>query len=72
MPQDLKQGYASWSKDILDTIWKVTLWSLWKCEIDVGEYNTLDLVKDNTIIFEMQEKGHNAFLQPRRNLDFGH
>jgi hypothetical protein len=20
---------------------------LWKCEINVGEYNTLDLVKDN-------------------------
>ena len=34
---------------ILDTIWKETLWRLWKCEINVGEYNTLDLVKDNTI-----------------------
>ena len=33
---------------ILDTIWKETLWSLWKCEINVGEYNTLDQVKDNT------------------------
>ena len=33
---------------IIDTIWKETLWSVWKCEIDVGEYNTLDLVKDNT------------------------
>ena len=31
---------------ILDTIWKETLWSLWKCEMNVGD-NTLDLVKDN-------------------------
>ena len=49
--------------------------------MNVGEYNTLDLVKDNTkkkhaffvffftIIFEMQE---NVLFQPRRNLDFGH
>jgi hypothetical protein len=47
----------------------------------VGEYNILDLVKDNkkkkhaffvffcTIIFEMQE---NVLFQPRCNLDFGH
>ena len=53
--------------------------------MNVGEYNTLDLVKDNTnkktcvfyiffcsIIFEMQEKGHNIILQFRQNLDFGH
>ena len=33
---------------ILDTIWKERLWSLWKCERNVGEYNTLDLVKYNT------------------------
>jgi hypothetical protein len=38
-----------------------------KCEINVGEYNTLDMVKDNTSkkhafyfssIFEMEEKRH--------------
>ena len=48
--------------------------------MNVGEYNTLDLVKDNTNtflyffcnIFEMEEKGHNVLFQPRRNLDFGH
>jgi hypothetical protein len=43
---------------------------------------TVDLVKDNTkkkktyffwtIIFEMQEKGHNVLFQPRRNIQFGH
>jgi hypothetical protein len=61
---------------VLDTIWKETLWSLWKCQINVGEYNTLDLVKGNTnkkttvyilffgtITFEMQEKGPNAVAQ---------
>ena len=50
--------------------------------MNVGEYNTIGLVKDNTkkkttvilyffctIIFEMQEKGHNVLLQPRCNLD---
>ena len=67
---------------IVDTIWKETLWSLWKCEINLGEYNTLDLLKGYTkkkkktffctIIFEMQEKGHNVLFQPRHNLDFGH
>jgi hypothetical protein len=36
---------------------------LWKCEINVGEYNTIDLVEENTknktttTIFEMQQKG---------------
>jgi hypothetical protein len=44
----------------------------------VGEYNKLDLVKDNTKekivffeIFEMQEKGHNVLFQVRRSLDLG-
>jgi hypothetical protein len=44
---------------------------MWNCERNVGEYNILDLVKDNTkkqstvknknctVIFEMQAKGHN-------------
>jgi hypothetical protein len=57
---------------------------LWKFEINVGEYNTLDLVKDNTIkknihfliylfvIFEMQEKGHIIRQEFRHKLDFGH
>ena len=27
--------------------WEI-LWSLWKCERNVGERNTIDLVKDNT------------------------
>ena len=36
---------------IPDAIWKETLWSLWKCEMNVGEYNTLDLVKDNAMYF---------------------
>jgi hypothetical protein len=45
--------------------------------MNVGEYNTLDMVKDDvfifcTIIFGMQEKGHNVLFQPMRNLDFGH
>ena len=47
--------------------------------VNLGEYNRLDLVKDNTkkkyiysIIFEMQEKGHNVLFQPRCNLDIGH
>ena len=66
---------------ILDTIWKETLWSFSKYEMNVGEYNKLDLVNDNTkkktvffctMIFEMQEKGHNVLLQPMRNLDVGH
>lgn len=55
---------------------------MWKCEINVGEYKTLNLVKVNTkkknVIFpfcsviEMQEKGHNVLFQPWRNLDFSH
>jgi hypothetical protein len=56
---------------------------LWKCEKNVGEYNILDMVKDNTTtktffskesctIFEMQEKGDNALFQPRYNIDIGH
>ena len=64
---------------ILDTIWKETLFvfvemCLWKCEIIVGEYNTLDLVKYvffYSIVFEMQEKGHNVLFQFRLNLDYG-
>ena len=45
----------------------------------VEEYNTLNLVKENTkkkttvcctIIFEMKEKYHNVLFQPRRNSDF--
>jgi hypothetical protein len=52
--------------------------------MNVGDYNTLDLVKDNTkkkqafkrnkctIIFEMQEKGHNVLFQPRHKLYFAH
>jgi hypothetical protein len=49
--------------------------------MNVGEYKTLDLVKDNskgkknffcTIIFEMQEKGYNVLFQPRCKWDFGH
>jgi hypothetical protein len=50
---------------------------------NVGEYNIIDLVKENTkkkqpffffctIIFEMQEKSHNVLFQPRCNLEFGH
>ena len=40
----------TWSKDmhILGTIWKEILWSLWKCERNVGEHNTIDLVNHNT------------------------
>ena len=57
---------------------------MWKYEINGGEYNTIDLVKDNSkkktrcffcffyIIFEMQEKGHNVLFEVRRNFDFGH
>jgi hypothetical protein len=53
--------------------------------MNVGEYNTKDLVKDNTkkknnvilyffctIIFKMQEKGHHVLFQPSWNLDFVH
>jgi hypothetical protein len=52
--------------------------------MNVGEYNTLDLVKDNykdknlhfcifcTINFEMQEEGHYVLFQPRHNLYVGH
>ena len=51
--------------------------------MNVGEYNILGLVKYNTkkkhtffvlctIIFEMQEKGHNVLFQHRLNFDFAH
>ena len=52
---------------VIGTIWKDTLGSLWKSELNVGEYKTIDLVEENTkkkynrffsiTIFEMQEKG---------------
>ena len=49
----------------------------WKYEMNVGEYNPFDLVKDNTkkkrvflYILEMQEKGRNVLYQPRGNLGF--
>jgi hypothetical protein len=48
---------------------------LWKYERNIGEYNTLDLVKDTKtkkyifciFIFEMPEKGHNVLFQPRHS-----
>ena len=43
--------------------------------MNVGEYNTLDLVKDITKkkahVF-LYQKGHNVLFQPRRNLDSSH
>ena len=73
------QGYAySWYHLKGNTLNIVQMWR------NVGEYYTIDLVKDNTknqiwvcsfvffytIIFEMQEKVHNVLFKPRCNLDF--
>jgi hypothetical protein len=33
---------------LLGIIWKETLWSLWKCELNVGGYKTIDVVEENT------------------------
>jgi hypothetical protein len=56
---------------------------LWKCEVNVREYNTIDLVKDDTkkkttLLFELfvpsslKCKAIMYYSQPRCKLDFGH